>query len=308
MKKNRQMRLTPRADSLVRKIPESDWLRFLEDSRRIQNPKDHIAQLNRQYNLQITRSRYYRARAWLEKREDNLRLCRTINNHSDECGDQRDTLLSSRVLTAIQELKKDVDSIKQKQSIMASEMRTISVARTDAFIMYMNMRNLNRIIRNSSYVADVLDMTKDIPYPGDRKRGVDAIAAKLLRLNKETEKRIDATLECGFKGHFDGKGLTDKDMFMLRLRFIWGCDIINELEKDSQIPLAKGEESISDVFTSTFSPAVLFVDLWHDIGETWLRDAAYVVYKCGKFVTPYERTRGIVREMRIFQGIRDNKK
>lgn len=297
---------TVRRDAIYAPLPAATMLQILEE-RTIYKEDEHRTRLKSIFGKIIPRATYYRMLKALSQRKPRLlaevQACKSSSIQTD----QPPVLTISDIHAQIERISKRLDTIAREQSFMATKIQAIDAGRSTAFVMYMNMRNLNRVIRNSTFVADALEFTKSIPYPGNRKAKVATIAMHLTDLDKKTEARLDAFLEQGFQTKFDSVDLTNQELFMLRLRLIWGCSLIDELENDSRLTLSKEENECLDFLANEIPPVVLFVDLWRDMGVAWLPEAAFWIYKFKTFSTPYERTRAIIQEMQMFQRMRTSK-
>ena len=305
MKKER-MNILPRSDSLLRKIPISDWSTVLQDSQYTTDWKSHADQIKKRYNVTFTRSSYYRA---IEKLANIALASGSMipNTSQGKTAQKTSAITEDGLCAALQDLSKRVDSLRKQQTYMAGEIRQINNSRSDAFILYMDMRNLNRVLRNSAFVSDAFSMTEDIPYPGKRKVPIAAIHEYLSKLEKKTQKRLDAFLHEGLTKRFDRRDLSDAELFMLRIRLMWGCEIVREIERDTQIPLTNDEKAVFNEFERGIDPDVLFVDLWANIGTNWLYSFASIIYKYGKLPTQYTQTIGIARELNMLQRIKNGR-
>lgn len=295
-----------RRDALYASLPVATMLQILEESTRYKQD-EHRAKLKSIFGKVIPRATYYRMLTTLRNQKPLLLAEVQASKPLYPQEAQSQVLSVSDIHARIEQISKRLDTIAREQSFMATKIQAIDAGRSTAFVMYMNMRNLNRVIRNSAFVADALEFTKSVAYPGNRKAKVSAITTHLSDLDKKTEARLDAFLSLGFQTHFDKADLTDQELFMLRLRLVWGCSLIDELEHDSRLSLSKEETESIDFFANEIPPVVLFVDLWHDMGVAWLSEAAFWIYKYRTFVTPYERTRAIIREIQMFQRMRTSK-
>ncbi len=304
--KKKSKNIIPRADSKLREIPVSDWLTVWEDALRIKGWKTHAAQLNKKYNVKFSRASYYNTKAKLEELEPWLRS-KMANSLSENAVQEMSAVDKDSICAAIHELSKSIDALRKQQTYMAGEIRQISDNKSDAFIMYMDMRNLNRVLRNSAFVSDAFSMTEDIPYPGKRKVPIATIHEYLLKLEKRTQKRLDVFLRDGLQKRFDRKDLSDAELFMLRIRLIWGCEIVRELERDTQIPLTNDKKSAIDATVRGIEPDVLFVDLWANIGTNWLYNFASMIYKYGKLPTQHTQTVGIAHELNMLQRLKESR-
>lgn len=304
--KKKSKNIIPRADSKLREIPVSDWLTVWEDALRIKEWKTHAAQLNKKYNVKFSRASYYRTMRRLAEIEFE-RQCRTPNTSQETATLESTIAEKGSVCAAIHELSKSIDALRKQQTYMAGEIRQISDNKSDAFIMYMDMRNLNRVLRNSAFVSDAFSTTEDIPYPGKRKVPIATIHEYLLKLEKRTQKRLDVFLRDGLQKRFDRKDLSDAELFMLRIRLIWGCEIVRELERDTQIPLTNDKKSALDATVRGIEPDVLFVDLWANIGTNWLYNFASMIYKYGKLPTQHTQTVGIAHELNMLQRLKESR-
>ncbi len=302
----RKNKVMPRSDSKLRKIPFSDWPTVLQESQKAKDWKTHVDQIARKYNVKFARSSYFRAMSKLAEIEFE-RESRISNTSHENAPQELPTVDNDSVCAAIHELSKSIDALRRQQTYMAGEIRQISDSKSDAFIMYMDMRNLNRVLRNSAFVSDAFSMTENIPYPGKRKVPIATIYEYLLKLEKRTQKRLDDFLRDGLQKRFDRKDLSDAELFMLRIRLIWGCEIVRELERDTQISLTNEDKAALDVTVRGIDPDVLFVDLWANIGTNWLYGFASVIYKHGKLPTRYTQTIGIAHELNMLQRIKESR-
>lgn len=289
--------MTVRRDAWEAGLSAEERLKILEDHSKY-SLDEQIKRLKSLFGKELSRSAYYRIVARLRQNKNNLIAEVEAGKISTESAVAS---VNKPALTEIREqlrsISKQLDMISRKQSFMDLQMQSISTGQKDAFVMYMNMRNLNRVIRNSAFVSDVLEFTKDIPYPGKRHVPIKQIVACLERLEKCVEKRIDEFLQGGFAASFDKRDLTDTELFMLRMRFLWGCTLINQLERDTKIPLSREEELAEDIFRCEIDPVCLFVKFWKEMRKGWLQFAADMVYRFGKMPTPYECSVGQAREI-----------
>ena len=298
-----------RRDTWEASLPADVKLQILLESEQKElSPEAHLAKLEKDFGKPLPSATYYRML-------DRLRKIRPELIAEVEAGKaQAAKEIAGAGMPALEEIRaklggisKRLDIIDRRQSFMDMQLQSISAGCKDAFVMYMNMRSLNRVIRNSAFVADALELTGDIPYPGRRDAPIAQIFNYLDRLDKSTEERVDKFLCEGFSGTFDRKGMTDVELFMLRLRLIWGCSLVNQLERDLQIPLSGGEEEAEALFQREVAPACLFVDFWKDVRQVWLNDVAVQIYHFGKFQTPYESTAAMSKRIMYYQQKQEQK-
>lgn len=283
-------------------------LRILKESEEGADQETHRKSLAKVFGRVLPNATYYRMLGrFRESKPDLIAEVEAGKASSGKVTASAGTPALTEIRAKLGDMSKRLDKISREQSFLAAQLQAIGAGRKDAFVMYMNMRNLNRVIRNSAFIADALELTRDIPYPGRRNVPIDSIFAFLEKLDRSTEKRIDAFLRNGFSKAFDRGDLTDKELYMLRLRFIWGCSLVNKLERDSQIPLSGAEEEMGFVFEHEVSPACLFVDLWKDMREGWLYDASAQIYHFGKFPSPYENTVAQAKRIMFYSQKREQK-
>lgn len=301
-----RVKIMPRSDSQLRKIPFGDWQTVLQESQNAKDWKAHVEQIARQYNVKFSRSGYYRAMKKLAAIEFDREI-RIPNTSHDRIAQKISAVDYDSICAAIHKLSQSIDALRKQQNYMAGEIRQISDNKSDAFIMYMDMRNLNRVLRNSAFVSDAFSMTEHISYPGKRNVPIATIHEHLLKLEKKTQKRLDNFLRDGLKNRFDCKDLSDAELFMLRIRLIWGCEIVRELERDTQIPLTNDEKAALEIAMKGIDPDVLFVDLWGNIGSHWLYNFASIIYKHGKLPTQHAQSIAIAHELNLLQRIKDKR-
>ena len=295
-----------RRDTWESTLSADEKLQILRESEQKElSQETHRAKLEKDFGKPLSRSTYYRMLNRLQKIKPQLiaeveagkvPVARAIA--------VEDMPALTEIRAKLGAISKRLDIIDRRQSVMDMQLRSISAARKDAFVMYMNMRDLNRAIRNSSFVADALEITQDIPYPGKRNGSIDSIHAHLMRLDKETETRVDDFLLARLSKAFDKGDLTVKELFMLRLRLLFGCSLIDELENDLRIPLSDEEERTSLLFQCELDPKCLFVDLWKEMGDGWLCDSAVQIHRFGKLPTPYEKTVAQANRIKAYSQIR----
>ena len=299
-----------RSDASYAKLTATQKLQILEDHTNRCPFAERSKRLKELYGLEISEKAYDRMIRRL--REIKTELLAEAKAESlanmDNGGKEGPPVIDlTEIRAKLGSMSKRLDVISREQSFMATQLQAIGAGRKDAFVMYMNMRNLNRVIRNSAFVADALELTGDIPYPGRRDAPIAQIFNYLDRLDKSTEERVDKFLREGFSGAFDRKDMSDVELFMLRLRLIWGCALVNQLERDLQIPLSGGEEEAEALFQREVAPACLFVDFWKDVRQVWLNDVAVQIYHFGKFQTPYESTAAMSKRIMYYQQKQEQK-
>lgn len=128
----------------------------------------------------------------------------------------------------------------------------------------MPTKELWKFLNNSLYIADLFDVTESVPLPF-KVTTRDMVYKRLINLDDDTRLRLDNFIMSRIGNNFIRGDLSDSELFMLRLRYIFGLTFITglmESEENESLLSFDGSLDQANVFP--------FVQLWNSMHCVWI--------------------------------------